>query len=101
MGMNKNDKATTTAAFVTGVATAIPAFVIKYVGGVNYLLSAIAVLVWLVYIFAIFKFVLGPFQWRKYRWVPIDNTEMVLLRGSVWVLGGGLSIGILEAANAI
>lgn len=88
-------------AFTTGIAVAFPALAMEHLSMAGFFTRLLVVFAWLAYVTAIFLFVFGPQHWSTFRWVPIDGTLAVMGRGIVWLLGGLLSIGILEATNAI
>lgn len=94
-------RASRTLAFATGTAVAIPALVALNLSMDVLFTRFLVIIVWLSYIAAIFFFVFGPQYWDTYRWIPADGTFAVMGRAVAWILGGLLSIALLEATSAI
>jgi hypothetical protein len=83
-------------AFATGVAVAFPALSMAHIQ-----MTVVLVGIWIIYVASIFIFVFGPQQWETYRWVPVEEVHIVIGRANMWVLGGILSVAVLEGLNAI
>ncbi|MGF1614798.1 MAG: hypothetical protein ACFCVA_13060 [Gammaproteobacteria bacterium] len=83
-------------ALLTGLAAPVPILTFSLIGDRGLLARVIASFVCLLYLVAFLAFVLGPQEWRTYRFVPQDDLSAVVVRAATWVLGGVVGVAVLE-----
>jgi predicted membrane-bound spermidine synthase len=81
-------------ALLTGLAIPVPILIVSRIGDGSFVARVIASVACLLYLVAFLAFVLGPQEWRTYRFAPQDDFSTVIVRGAAWVLGGLVGVAV-------
>ena len=104
--MNALTRASPAAAFLTGIAVAVPVLLSVRLSADGFAFRFVVAFAWVLYLVAWIAFVHGPASfgrrgWYAFGWIPNDWFWPVFRRGMAWLVGVAASLAPLERFGAI